>query len=85
LNNLDIKKLVENGNALFELGSLVKSLPLVEQLINSLVQITDSKSGVTKSYRDLAISEVVIVMGHLKEVNAYFLDILGVMGTPANQ
>lgn len=84
LEKLDIKKLVENGSALFEIGTLIKSLPMVEQLINSLVTITD-QDGTTRSYRDLAISEVVVVLGHLKEVNSYFLEMLGVITAPENQ
>lgn len=84
--DLDTAKLVERSETLFDIANLLKSLPLVEDLINSLVQITNKTSGEKCTYRDLAVSEVVQVLGHLKEVNAYFLEILGVVTTtPENQ
>ena len=82
INNLDMEKLVQNSEVLFDIGNLLKSLPMVEDLINSLVQISNKSTGEKCTYRDLAVSEVVQVLGHLKEVNAYFLEILGVVTTP---
>lgn len=67
----DMVGLFKNSEALLDVANLVKALPMVEQLVNQLVIISND-GGSDLTYRDLSLSQVQTVLKELKEVNQTF-------------
>lgn len=88
LDNLDMSKIIDNTEVLFEINNIVKALPMVGALFNELVVITnkhdsnDTSPNAVLPYTVLTITEITEVVGHLKSANEHFFLLVGNLLNP---